>query len=71
MSAIYTAVAHNPDTKLKYLEIEWKDRPDWIVVVKTKCQELWAYEYRSLPFVDTIVVEASPVSGSLVIPEVN
>ena len=28
LPVLYAAVALDPDTKLKYFEIEWKERPD-------------------------------------------
>jgi len=61
-------VALDPDTKLKYFEIEWKDRPDWIKLAKTKGQELWASEYRG-SYIDTAPVESSVPIETPVLPE--
>ena len=68
---LYTAVALDPDTKLKYFEIEWKDHPDWILLAKTKSKELWTSEYRSSQYVDTTQVEVFPSTASPAASEVN
>ncbi|RPA92013.1 hypothetical protein L873DRAFT_1637140, partial [Choiromyces venosus 120613-1] len=41
LPVLYAAVALDPDTKLKYFEIEWKDHPEWIVLAMMKSKELW------------------------------
>ena len=68
---LYAAVALDPDTKLKYFEIEWKDHPDWILLAKTKSKELWTSEYRSSQYVDSTQVEVSPSTASPAASEVN
>jgi len=50
---LYAAVALDPDTKLKYFEIEWRDHPDWVVLATTKSKELWTLAYRTLQYIDT------------------
>jgi len=69
VQVLYAAVALDPDTKLKYFEIEWKDRPDWIKLAKTKSQELWASEYRGSTYIDTAPVESSVPIETPVPPE--
>ena len=68
---LYAAIALDPDTKLKYFEIEWKERPDWVLLAKTKSKELWASEYRSSPYINATQVDASAPTGSSAASELN
>lgn len=53
LPALYAAVALDPNTKLKYFEIEWADRPEWVTLARTKSKELWERQYRTLQYVET------------------
>jgi len=69
LPALYAAVALDPDTKLKYFELEWAEHPDWIALAKTKSQNLWESEYRSLPqYIDTTL---ESLASSSLLPSIN
>ena len=59
---LYAAVALDPDTKLKYFEIEWADRADWVTLAKQKSKELWEAQYRTLQYVDTTLPDPQPTA---------
>ena len=73
VSVLYAAVALDPDTKLRYFEIEWCDHPDWILLATTKSKYLWTMEYRTLQYIDTTLAQPSPTptasTGFLILPD--
>ena len=42
---MYAAVALDPEMCLQYFECEWKDRPEWIELVREKSKGLWKEDY--------------------------
>ena len=69
LPALYAAVALDPDPKLKYFELKWAAHPDWIALAKTKSQNLWESEYRSLPqYIDTT---PELLARSSLLPSIN
>ena len=57
---LYAAIALDPDTKLRYFQIEWRDHPDWILLATTKGKDLWTMKYRTLRIINTTPAQPSP-----------
>jgi len=62
---LYAAVTLDPDTKLRYFEIEWRDHPDWILSATTKSKDLWTMEYHTLQYIDTTPAQPSSTPTAL------
>ena len=65
---MYAVVALDPETKLQYLQIEWKDHPDWVANAERLARELWEARYQTNSYTDIIGVGPTTLTISTTIP---
>jgi len=49
---MYAAIALDPETKLQYFEIKWKDNPGWITNATNAAKALWQTNYWTTTYTD-------------------
>ena len=59
---MYAAVALDPETKLQYFQIEWKDRPEWIETAEKLARGLWTTQYRTITYTETAASSIPPTT---------
>ena len=62
LPVLYAAIALDPDTKLKYFEIKWADRANWVTLAKQQSKELWEAQYQTLQYVNTTMPDLQPTA---------
>ena len=53
LPAMYAAVALDPETKLQYFQVEWKDNPEQIINATNAAKDLWQTSYRTNAYTDS------------------
>ena len=69
LPAMYAAVALDPETKLQYFQIEWKDHPEWIETAEKLARGLWTTQYRTISYTDTTVTNMPIATAEFAVPE--
>ena len=59
---MYAAVALDPETKLQYFQIEWKDHPAWIETAERLSRGLWTTQYRTISYTDASASNMPPIT---------
>ena len=62
LPAMYAVVALDPEMKLQYFQIEWKDCPEWIEIAERLAQGLWTTQYRTITYTETIALSIPPTT---------
>lgn len=55
LPAMYATVALDPETKLQYFQIEWKEHPEWIETAERLARELWQDWYPTISYSNVVL----------------
>ena len=65
LPAMYAAVALDPETKLQYFQIEWKDHPERIETAEWLARGLWQDRYRTVSHSEGVISTITSSDTSL------